>query len=91
MMGMKTLFPDKAPKPAFEMPVFEAGEQRDMEKAYARLFSTEDGRLVLGHMQSLAFMRVHSAESSDAQIRYAEGQRAFVARIMRMVNAGRHP
>ncbi|MCB9996622.1 MAG: hypothetical protein H6869_09320 [Rhodospirillales bacterium] len=64
-------------------------EREQVEKAYARLFSTEDGKMVLGHLQSIAFMRAYGAESSDAQIRYAEGQRALVAQILRLVNAGR--
>lgn len=76
-------------KPVFEMPDMKTPERQDIEKAYARLFSSDDGRLVLSHMQALAFMRAYGAESSDAQIRYAEGQRALVAQIMRFINAGR--
>ncbi|MEC7029103.1 MAG: hypothetical protein VXW91_05475, partial [Pseudomonadota bacterium] len=64
-------------------------ERIELEKAYARLFGTDDGKLVLSHMQALAFMRAYGAESSDAQIRYAEGQRALVAQVMRFINAGR--
>jgi hypothetical protein len=76
-------------RPVFEASAFAGAEKRDIEKAFARLFGSDDGRLVLGHLQSMAFMRAFGAESSDAQIRYAEGQRAFVAQMMRLVNAGR--
>lgn len=76
-------------KPVFEVPPVSRLEREQVEKAYARLFSTEDGKMVLGHLQSIAFMRAYGAESSDAQIRYAEGQRALVAQILRLVNAGR--
>ena len=76
-------------KPVFEMSDFSRIEKQQIEKAYARLFSTDDGRQVLSHLQSIAFMRAYSAESTDEQIRYAEGQRALVATIMRLVNAGR--
>lgn len=85
---LKTLLPPKN-RPVFEMPAPARYEREQVEKAYARLFATEDGRTVLGHLQSVAFMRAYSAESTDEQIRYAEGQRALVAHIMRLVNAGR--
>ncbi|PJB71450.1 MAG: hypothetical protein CO093_05105 [Alphaproteobacteria bacterium CG_4_9_14_3_um_filter_47_13] len=64
-------------------------ERQQIEKAYARLFSTEDGGRVLAHLQMIAFMRAYSAESTDEQIRYAEGQRALVAHILRLISAGR--
>ena len=76
-------------RPVFEMPELPRSEKQQVEKIYARLFSTEDGQQVLAHLQSIAFLRAYGAESSDAQIRYAEGQRALVATIMRLVNAGR--
>jgi len=71
------------------MPDFTRMEKHNVEKAYARLFATDDGKQVLSHLQAMAFMRAYSAESSDEQIRYAEGQRALVANIMRLINAGR--
>ncbi len=76
-------------RPVFAMPETNRMDKQAIEKAYARLFSTEDGRAVLGHLQALAFMRAYSAESSDQQIRYAEGQRALVAQILRLIDAGR--
>lgn len=79
----------KTNRPVFEMPDLSRLEKEQIEKAYARVFASDDGRMVLGHLQSIAFMRAYGAESSDAQIRYAEGQRALVATIMRLVNAGR--
>ena len=76
-------------KPMFQMPDLSRMEKQEIERIYARLFSTDDGRQVLAHLQAMAFMRAYSAESSDEQIRYAEGQRALVANIMRLINAGR--
>lgn len=76
-------------KPVFELPDISRIEKRDIEKAYARLFASDDGKQVLSHLQAMAFMRAYSAESTDEQIRYAEGQRALVANIMRLINAGR--
>jgi hypothetical protein len=60
-----------------------------VERACARLFSTEDGKLVLHHLQATAFMRAYGPDASDAQIRYAEGQRALVGNLIRLIQAGR--
>ena len=76
-------------KSDFVLPDINGIERRDIEKSYARVFSSDDGKKVLAHLQSISFMRAYGAEASDAQIRYAEGQRALVATIMRMVNNGR--
>lgn len=81
--------PGQRNKPMFEMPESSRMERDDIAKAYARVFSSEDGKKVLSHLQSVAFMRAYSAESTDEQIRYAEGQRALVATMMRLVNSGR--
>ena len=64
-------------------------EQQSVERAFARLFSSEDGRQVLAHLQVMTFHRAHSAETSDAQLRYAEGQRALVGQILRLIEKGR--
>jgi hypothetical protein len=74
---------------AFELPEPAGAERRDIEKCYARLFATADGRRVLAHLQGMAFARAFGADASDAQIRYAEGQRALVANILRLIGAGK--
>ncbi|MCB1556838.1 MAG: hypothetical protein KDJ15_05945 [Alphaproteobacteria bacterium] len=66
-------------------------DRRAMEIAYARLFSGEDGKKVLAHLQAMTFLRAFPAEADDSQLRYVEGQRALVATIMRMIEAGRRP
>ncbi len=65
-------------------------ELREIEYAFARLFSTEDGRKVLAHLQAITFQRALGAATSDEQIRYAEGQRSLVATILRLADRGRH-
>ncbi|QQG37468.1 MAG: hypothetical protein HYS17_11070 [Micavibrio aeruginosavorus] len=67
------------------------GDRRSVEKAYARLFSGEDGKAVLGHLQNLTFARAYGADAPEGQLRYAEGQRALVALILRWIHAGRQP
>lgn len=82
------------PRPVFGAADFAAaesmeGDRRETEKAYARLFSTEDGRRVLGHMQAMTFLRAYGPDAADAQLRHAEGQRALMASVMRMIAAGK--
>lgn len=66
-------------------------EARDIEKAYARLFSTEDGRKVLGHLQAITFHRALAPHSAEEELRYIEGQRAMMASILRLIDRGRQP
>jgi len=61
----------------------------DIERTFARLFSTEDGRAVLAHLQVMTFSRAYGADASDQLLRYAEGQRALVAQILRLIDRGR--
>lgn len=64
-------------------------EQREVERAAARLFSTDDGQRVLSYLQTVTFCRALGADSADAQLRYMEGQRALVAAILRLIDRGR--
>ena len=66
-------------------------EARDIERAFARLFSSEDGQKVLSHLQVITFQRALGPGSADAQLRYVEGQRSLVATILRLVDRGRNP
>lgn len=63
--------------------------QGDVDKAFARLFSSDDGKIVLSHLQAMTFTRTHGAEASDKLLRHCEGQRALVAHILRLVDRGR--
>ncbi len=93
-MFFRKLFKPKS-SPVFWMPEplsgNGAGDRRDVEKAYARAFSDDNGRVVLGHLQNLTFARAYAADAPEGQLRYAEGQRALVGTILRLVNAGRNP
>lgn len=88
---LKTLFPPKiisAPKSLFN-PVVQMKAQQDIERAFARVFSTDDGRAVLAHLQVMTFARAHGPDAPDQSLRYAEGQRALVANILRLIDRGR--
>ncbi len=88
---LKSLFKPFVPvrEPPFILPELRRMDQRAVERACARLFSTEDGKIVLNHLQALAFMRVYGPDATDVQIRYAEGQRALVGQLLRLITAGR--
>lgn len=66
-------------------------EMRDIERAFARVFATEDGQKVLGHLQVITFHRALGPGSSDEQLRYLEGQRSLIATILRLIDRGRSP
>lgn len=64
-------------------------EQKDIERSFARVFSTEEGKKVLAWLQVMTFHRAAGASSSDEQLRYMEGQRGLVASILRMIDRGK--
>ena len=66
-------------------------ELREIEKAFARLFASEDGQKVLSHLQVITFQRALGPGVADEQLRYLEGQRAMVATILRLIDRGRNP
>lgn len=66
-------------------------EMREVEKAFARLFATQDGQKVLAHLQVMTFQRALGPASPDEQLRYMEGQRSMVATILRLIDRGRKP
>lgn len=83
------LLPPRAETLPFTLPDLRRQDPRAVERACARLFSTDDGRLVLDHLKAVAFMRCYGADASESQIRFAEGQRALVAQLLRLIAAGR--
>ena len=66
-------------------------EMREIEKAFARLFASDDGQKVLAHLQVVTFQRALGPGVADEQLRYMEGQRAMIATILRMIDRGRKP
>ena len=64
-------------------------EQQDIDRCCARLFTTEDGKIVLGWLQSLAFDRHFSADTPGEQLKFQDGQRAIIAHLMRCIARGK--
>lgn len=90
-MPFRKLFKRKT-DPVFWTPAPLSGlgdDRRDIERAYARAFTSDDGKTVLGHLQNLTFARAYGADAPEGHLRYAEGQRALVGTILRLVSAGR--
>lgn len=56
---------------------------------FTRLFNTEAGKQVLEHLKSITLHRVLSAGSSDAELRFLEGQRCLVHQIEMLIKQGR--
>ncbi len=65
-------------------------EQKEIERCFARVFSGEEGRKVLAWLQVMTFHRTGGVDSSDAQLRFMEGQRNFMAAILRMIDRGKN-
>jgi hypothetical protein len=64
-------------------------ELKEIERSFARVFSTEEGKKVLAWLQVMTFHRAGTAQSSDEQLRFMEGQRSLVASILRLIERGR--
>lgn len=66
-------------------------EAAAIEACFARLFSSEDGKQVLGYLHAMVFDRTLGPDASDSTLRYQEGQRAFLALILRLIDRGKRP
>ena len=93
LLKLKETLPMTAAEKGLTYAVPEPGriEMREIEKAFARLFATEDGQKVLAHLQVLTLQRALGPGVADEQLRYIEGQRSMVATILRMIARGRKP
>ena len=66
-----------------------AMDRDTIARAYARLFSTDDGKLVMAHLQGQTFLRMHTPDTPDSHIRFTEGQRALVNTMLRFIAVGK--
>lgn len=87
---MKRLFNLFKPRtPLQSVPDMAMIDRTAIARAYARLFGTTDGQVVISHLQSQTLLRAHGPDTPDNHIRYAEGQRALVTLILRQIAAGK--
>jgi hypothetical protein len=61
---------------------------RDIEKSFARCFSTADGAAVLKHLRGITIERCLGALATDAELRALEGRRALVHQIETLMQRG---
>ena len=76
--------------PPLTLPDLRRLEPRRVERACARVFATDDGQVVLDHLKAMAFLRCQGSDATEAQLRHAEGQRALVTQLLRLIQAGRN-
>jgi len=58
---------------------------QEIEKQYARVFQTPSGKAVLQHMRKITIERTLGPNATDAELRWAEANRAFVHQIEMMI------
>ena len=61
----------------------------DLEKHFVRTFNTPSGRVVLEHLRKITVERTMGANTSDAELRWIEAQRALVHQIERLSSGGK--
>ena len=61
---------------------------KDIEKQYARTFSSPSGKQVLEHLRSITIERVMGQNISDNDLRWWAGQSALVHLIENLIKKG---
>ena len=61
----------------------------NIERAFARLFATQDGKRILAHLCSITFMRASGPDAGTDILRHNEGQRALMTQILRLIEQGK--
>lgn len=56
---------------------------------FAHAFSGENGERMMNYLYSMTFDRLFGPETSEASLRFAEGQKAMVMHIEALIKAGR--
>lgn len=62
---------------------------REIARAAARCFGSEDGRTLLAHLRAITVERACGPQVPDAALRDLEGQRRLVHRLTALVDRGR--
>ncbi len=60
----------------------------DIAKNYARTFASPSGRNVIAHMRQITIERTFGPNASDAELRWAAAQAAFVHQIESLITRG---
>ncbi|MCW8915044.1 MAG: hypothetical protein OQK24_04230 [Magnetovibrio sp.] len=63
---------------------------RELKLAYARCFSSEQGKQVISHLRAMTLDRALGPNVSAETLRHIEGQRQLVSYICQLINRGRN-
>ena len=63
----------------------------EIEKQYARTFSSPSGKQVLAHLKSITMDRVFGSNASNEDLRWWAAQNALVHRIENLIKKGNNP
>ena len=63
----------------------------EIEKQYARTFSSVSGKQVLSHLRSLTIERVLGPNVTDNELRWWAAQKALVHQIENLIQRGNNP
>ncbi|NBX65886.1 MAG: hypothetical protein EBQ96_02710 [Proteobacteria bacterium] len=63
--------------------------REDAPRIFARVFGQDDGQRVLSYLRATVNARSAGPESSEAMLRYMDGQRALLQTIQGLVDQGR--
>ena len=63
----------------------------DIEKYYARIFNTPDGKQVLNHLRNITIERILGQNASNDELRWWCAQTSLVHQIENMVKRGNNP
>ena len=66
----------------------DAVEESSLAVAFARCFSTSEGRRVLRHLRGWTMERTLGPSATDAHLRHLEGQRQLVAHVLMLIAQG---
>ena len=63
----------------------------EIEKQYARTFSSVSGKQVLAHLRSLTIERILGQNVTDEELRWWAAQNALVHQIENLIKRGNNP
>lgn len=62
-------------------------EKQEIEKLFKRVFLNDEGQKVIAYLKTITFERALNPKSSNEELRYAEGERSLLAKIIRLSTA----
>ena len=76
-------------KPLPQEPATIVPSRDDAPRIFARVFSSDDGRLALSFLRATVNARVAGPEAGDAILRFQDGQRGLLQTINSLVEQGK--